>query len=52
MTNDAIEVNAGTIWLHDQPMAGLADPKDVLSEPESLVPPGPSAAAAPSRTPR
>jgi hypothetical protein len=39
MTNDAIAVKDGQIWLHGQAMVDLADPRDTTIDPETLVPP-------------
>jgi outer membrane protein assembly factor BamB len=45
MFNDAIEVRDGKIWLFEQEAVDLADPKDTIINPETLLPPQLGAAA-------
>jgi len=37
--NDIIEVRDGKVWLFEMPVVDLADPKDTIINPETLVPP-------------
>jgi outer membrane protein assembly factor BamB len=37
--NDIIEVRDGKVWLFEMPVVDLADPKDTILNPETLVPP-------------
>jgi len=43
--NDIIEVRDGKVWLFEMPVVDLADPKDTIINPETLVPPQLQAAA-------
>jgi hypothetical protein len=38
--NDLVEVRDGKVWLFEMPVVDLADPKDTIINPETLVPPG------------
>jgi hypothetical protein len=42
--NDVVEVRDGKVWLFETPVADLANPKDTIINPETLVPPGVGAA--------
>jgi hypothetical protein len=43
--NDIIKVRDGKVWLFETPVVDLADPKDTIINPETLVPPQLHAAA-------
>jgi hypothetical protein len=38
--NDVVAVRDGKVWLFEMPVVDLADPKDTIINPETLVPPG------------
>jgi hypothetical protein len=37
--NDIVEARDGRVWLFERAVADLADPKDTILNPETLVPP-------------
>ena len=38
--NDLLEVRDGKLWIQEKDVVDLADPKDTIINPETLVPPG------------